>query len=249
MGELKNWPFAVRVQATEPEGRLVVACRVPGADLLQARGRLALACEFFFALARQGAFRGAGEAPGSAPPGSLEPTFAVAGDREEVTVRGTCGRFDPLALGVLANLVESLLPEATWLSIALPVEFDPRQLAPGIYPAPVDPCPFSMVDESRDGNLEVRVDFVQAPGPPQRVHIEGALSDWWYASTLGAFREADQAAADSTALPPQSIEWDDNSLSFTLEKVRASAAMVEALVGIVVWIDRCIAAVASLDIG
>jgi hypothetical protein len=150
---------------------------------------------------------------------------------------------------VLANLVERLLPEATRVTIVVPAQPGAFRLAPGVYPPASDDLPFPVSDESQDRNLEVRIDFLHPLAPDQRTQIEEALSDWWYASSLGAFREADQPASESSALPPESVEWEECALSFTLEKLRSSPAIVSALVGIVAWADRAVAPVASLDIG
>ncbi len=247
MGTHIDWLFPVHVQEAGPNGHWTVVCHLPGADLVQARSQLALACEFFFALVRQGGFRGAGEDPG--PDTVLvPPLLTVAIDREEVIAQGHCGHFDALGVGVLVNLVERLLPETAGLSITLPFDFDALRLVPGIYPSAPKGLLFAVMDEARDGNLEVQIEFCEAVEFEQRARIEEALSDWWCAAGLGAFRDADQRALDSDVVPPQAPEWGERSLNFTLEKVRANDAIIDVLVGMVAWINLRVAAVVSVEV-
>jgi hypothetical protein len=225
-----------------------VICRLPGADLVQAHSNLSLAIEFFFSLARQGAFKSPIEKPPMFEVTPDAPTFLVDIEHEEVRAEGRCGWFNATGLGVLANLVERLLPESADLSITLPFEFDEHSVAVGCYPPRPVVLVFAVDDDSKDDNLEVDLDFINPIGFEQRVRIEETLSDWWCAAALGAFRDSDHSALDSSAVPPQMIDWDGQSMRFTLEKVRASDAMVDALVGIVAWIDSRVAAVARLGL-
>jgi hypothetical protein len=208
MGPIDRWPFQLDVEAAGPAGTWAVTCRVPGADLPEACTRLALACEFFSGLERRGAFRSSTPSLGRADAAVVETSSAVNVDRDEVMSRGGCGDPDVRAWGVLANLVERLLPEATRVTIVVPAQPGAFRLAPGVYPPASDDLPFPVSDESQDRNLEVRIDFLHPLAPDQRTQIEEALSDWWYASSLGAFREADQPASESSALPPESVEWE-----------------------------------------
>ena len=243
-----DWRFPVAVESTRHPRRWSVACHVPGADFVAASSHLALACGFFFGLAGCGAFRANDGAPVQLDVYSAALTCGVGVDREVVRCEGECGRFDPAGVGVLANLVERLLPETTSLSIALPFEPGASALALGRYPLRLDELAFTVDVDFQDRNLEVQVVFAEPVGPQRRARIDDALSDWWCAAALGAFRDVDQTAFDSSVVPPQAINWERSAMNFTVEKVRASDAIVDALVGIVAWIDRHLATVERLDI-
>jgi hypothetical protein len=216
--------------------------------LAQARGELGLACEFFFSLAAVGGIPVAFSNTLSSFKYRSPIRIFVDATLEQVYAECECEPLEPLSVGILVNLVERLVPSTKLLRIDLPFNTEDISFVPGIYPFRNSDWAFEVKDATQDRNLEIRIDFFEDVGESERIRIEGALGDWWTTAALGAFREADQSVDDSSLIPPRSVDWDSNSIEFTVEKLHASDAVVDSLFGVVTWMHRDVAAVACINL-